>query len=704
MTLQIDRIDGLSSATAVKGPCKVATTANITLAGQQTIDGIQVLSGDRVLVKNQVDARENGIWIADTGVWRRSSDFKGNRDVRKGTRVWVTDGDNGPAEYAVASDNPVNVGSDDILIVLAASLINVVGTGLDFATKALAEAYSPAAAPLYMRTQGYWAAGDGGGALYRYVVSEPSHPGKISIALEGGLVVAWYELAPGQIYSDRMFGAKADDVTDDTQALKDFAAFYKAKGGGHARFDGGSRRIWPAAQPHQTVLMDIRGTKGVIEYVNGAEIHAVTPNSATDATTRWGIIFDITGSSVQILNPRLRQDGAALAPFSAGVLHFVGSLFSAGVTRGFKATGVVQNGGIGGLIIYRAASQSRDDISRDIVLEGDFTKVYYPANFQGNGDDARINIKTTDCGRSYFPYNVSGHRARIDSNNGTAFDDAEVACYTDPAFRNQTTDIEIWYRLRRTGAELTAGNMVQIGLTQSDATSRPCTVENIKVHYDVRVAAYPGSVFSLVKSTNLVTSDNSPRGHTVRHIKLDGIVDGAFSQNPIQIFSRDNWTGDFCYEVALDELSASFNPSGGATVTIDGRGLNKQLGGVRIHKTRIVDTPIVLTNMDGKASITESYINGSYTDGNATADGITWYAKYLPGGRLQLLASGVNVPSAGRTVILPFTDAQGAAPKVIATPENNYVFNAKGGAANTIIINHGAGAAMLFGLLVEMNY
>jgi len=47
-----------------------------------------------------------------------------------------------------------------------------------FATLALAEAYSPAAGPDYIRTAGYTAAGDGGGALHKKVVSEPSHGGK----------------------------------------------------------------------------------------------------------------------------------------------------------------------------------------------------------------------------------------------------------------------------------------------------------------------------------------------------------------------------------------------------------------------------------------------------------------------------------------------------------------------------------------------
>ena len=47
---------------------------NITLSGLQTIDGYTTLAGDRVLVKNQSTAANNGIYIAASGAWARSSD------------------------------------------------------------------------------------------------------------------------------------------------------------------------------------------------------------------------------------------------------------------------------------------------------------------------------------------------------------------------------------------------------------------------------------------------------------------------------------------------------------------------------------------------------------------------------------------------------------------------------------------------------
>jgi hypothetical protein len=57
-----------------KQPCAVATLTNITLSGLQTIDGYTTLANDRVLVKNQSNAANNGIYIASATAWTRALD------------------------------------------------------------------------------------------------------------------------------------------------------------------------------------------------------------------------------------------------------------------------------------------------------------------------------------------------------------------------------------------------------------------------------------------------------------------------------------------------------------------------------------------------------------------------------------------------------------------------------------------------------
>lgn len=115
MTIAIERTDGLSSSAAIKGPCRAATTANITLSGTQTIDGVSIAADDRVLVKNQTTASENGIYVASTGPWRRAKDLSNNNDVVRGTRVFVTDGTtNAATMWWVSASNPITIGTTSI--------------------------------------------------------------------------------------------------------------------------------------------------------------------------------------------------------------------------------------------------------------------------------------------------------------------------------------------------------------------------------------------------------------------------------------------------------------------------------------------------------------------------------------------------------------------------------------------------------------
>lgn len=68
-------VDQIAQGLNPKQAVKCATTANITLSGLQTIDGYTTLAGDRVLVKNQSATADNGIYIAASGAWTRSTDM-----------------------------------------------------------------------------------------------------------------------------------------------------------------------------------------------------------------------------------------------------------------------------------------------------------------------------------------------------------------------------------------------------------------------------------------------------------------------------------------------------------------------------------------------------------------------------------------------------------------------------------------------------
>lgn len=67
-------VDSVAQGLDVKASVVASTTANITLSGAQTIDGVSIVAGNRVLVKAQTNAAENGIYVASNTSWSRSAD------------------------------------------------------------------------------------------------------------------------------------------------------------------------------------------------------------------------------------------------------------------------------------------------------------------------------------------------------------------------------------------------------------------------------------------------------------------------------------------------------------------------------------------------------------------------------------------------------------------------------------------------------
>jgi phage-related tail fiber protein len=94
-----------------KEPVRVATTANITLSGTQTIDGVAVVAGDRVLVKNQTTGSANGIYVAASGAWTRATDFDASAEVL-GAAAFVSEGSaQGNQVWLMTADAPITLGT-----------------------------------------------------------------------------------------------------------------------------------------------------------------------------------------------------------------------------------------------------------------------------------------------------------------------------------------------------------------------------------------------------------------------------------------------------------------------------------------------------------------------------------------------------------------------------------------------------------------
>ncbi|PDQ17242.1 hypothetical protein CN311_31060 [Mesorhizobium sanjuanii] len=102
--------------TGEREPVRLATTADIVLHGLQAIDGVPAEIGDRVLVKDQADPTQNGIYTVSEGEWFRAADARTARTLQKGTTVHTQVGSaNADRVFEFTSDEPV-VGTDAIAI------------------------------------------------------------------------------------------------------------------------------------------------------------------------------------------------------------------------------------------------------------------------------------------------------------------------------------------------------------------------------------------------------------------------------------------------------------------------------------------------------------------------------------------------------------------------------------------------------------
>ncbi len=108
-TSYVDRFNGSIVPSFGKSPAAVATTANITLSGYQTIDGVSINADYiyRVLVKNQTNPAQNGLYVAFSGTWIRSNDFAGPTGTAQGQLVYVYGGSTQSGLWQLTTANPV---------------------------------------------------------------------------------------------------------------------------------------------------------------------------------------------------------------------------------------------------------------------------------------------------------------------------------------------------------------------------------------------------------------------------------------------------------------------------------------------------------------------------------------------------------------------------------------------------------------------
>ncbi len=186
-------VDSAIAGISWKQPVLAATTGNITLSGAQTIDTVPVVAGDRVLVKDQTNQAQNGIYIVGTP-WVRSDDAN-TWDELVSALVFVEDGTlNGTAWYCYVMQGGT-------LGTTAVTWSNFSIAGTYFAGTGL----SLAANTFSITNTGVTAATYGSASAVPVIVVNAQ--GQITSASDASIAIAATQITSGTIDSARISGS-----------------------------------------------------------------------------------------------------------------------------------------------------------------------------------------------------------------------------------------------------------------------------------------------------------------------------------------------------------------------------------------------------------------------------------------------------------------------------------------------------------------
>lgn len=112
-TEELDQLDGPDATRPAPPAARAASTAPLVLSGLQFVDGVAVLAGERVLVKDQATSSENGLYVVDVAAWPRAADV-----LEHGFFTHIDLGlVNGAAGFELITADPIVVGTTPLTFV-----------------------------------------------------------------------------------------------------------------------------------------------------------------------------------------------------------------------------------------------------------------------------------------------------------------------------------------------------------------------------------------------------------------------------------------------------------------------------------------------------------------------------------------------------------------------------------------------------------
>jgi hypothetical protein len=617
----VDRRYGLNASAAIKVPVRVATTANITLNGLQSIDGVTVVADDRVLVKNQTNTVNNGIYLADTGAWTRDVDFNGARDIVKGTIITVNEGSiQARSLWRVTTSNPITIGSSSLTFV-----------------------------------ENIASANDSSNFTYL-----PAGTGAVATTVQA-------KLRENVSVADK--GATGDGSDERADLVNAFSNLITA-GGGTLSFAPGKTYDMNTDALGGTTIFDATGLSGLVIDGNGATIRTSSGSAAP-------IIFYLYNTNgVIVRNMNFVSQYNTLHGTNGPVWFRLGgstkNVFFQNCTFTYGSQGIV--------VTYTAMAGTR--VSGVTAINCTFNGVYYPQLFQTNGDNyfAR-GIKTINCGRGYFAYNVRNHDVHMESEHGGPFSDVllKVYAYTGGAY-SKLENIKLNYsspgRYTGAGAQASEEAFVAFDFQQGQAGTASGEIIDVDVKVNVTCATPATNANAVIfrKYTEPGGADVTTRGYVVRNFKIGGRVVNAenLTQDGVRLFSVANgstWTGENLTQIVTRDLNVN-----GSNVTQNHLYINAQAN-LGTGQNFIVDNVVcagniaLVNNTLGSISIDNSKFNNltrlnaegvSYTptvvaDGGGNVSGMSAVAYAFRTGKQITVQGSLNINDATKMGVGPIS-------------------------------------------------
>lgn len=123
-------VDNVASGIVQRTGVQLATTVNITLSGEQIVDGV-LTSLSRIMVKNQTASEQNGIYVTSAGAWARATDSDTAAELQVGFYYFVSSGSTQSATGWTIQTEPIVLNTDPVVFgQFSASTTYTAGLGL----------------------------------------------------------------------------------------------------------------------------------------------------------------------------------------------------------------------------------------------------------------------------------------------------------------------------------------------------------------------------------------------------------------------------------------------------------------------------------------------------------------------------------------------------------------------------------------------